>query len=278
MQKFNYHTHTNRCGHAQENLQDKDYVELFIKKGFNKIAFTDHCPHREVIDKRTNMRMKYSELEEYLESVKNMKEAYKGIIDIEFGFEVEYLPGLEEYLLELKDKTDKLVLGQHFIYDDNNKDLKIFRRNKEENLFSDEQLLDYANYIKRAMELNIPDIIVHPDLYMLDRSEFGNIEKQVAEIICKAAEKNNIPLEINLTEASMFLINLRDKISYPCKEFWEIASKHNVKVIYGVDAHYRAQINQYEECIKLVNKIIGEDIVQKLNFCNENLEVEKECC
>lgn len=273
MQKFNYHTHTIRCGHAQKDLKDKDYVELFIKKGFNKIAFTDHCPHKEVIDKRANMRMDYSELDEYINSIKNLKETYKEIIEIESGFEVEYLPGLEDYLLELKSKTDKIVLGQHFIYDENNEVLKTFRRNKEENSFSNEQLLDYANYIKKATELNIPDIIVHPDLYMLDRSEFGDIEKQVAEIICEAAKKYDIPLEINITDSHMFLINLRNKISYPCKEFWEIASKHNVKVIYGIDAHYEAQINQYEESVKLANKIIGEDTINKLNFCNEKLEI-----
>lgn len=269
MQKFNYHTHTSRCGHAQKTLKDEDFVELFIKKGFNKITFTDHCPHRKVIDKRINMRMDYSKLDEYLNSIKKLKKTYKGIIEIESGFEVEFLPGLEDYLLELKNKTDKIVLGQHFIYADNNKDLKIIRKYK----FSDEDLIKYANYIDTAMKLQIPDIIVHPDLYMCTRNEFGAIEEKVAEMICKSAENYNIPLEINLTEVFMYLAKLKDEISYPCRGFWEIATKHNVKVIYGIDAHYETQINQYEESVKLANKIIGEDTIKKLNFCNEKLEI-----
>ena len=61
MQKFNYHTHTRRCGHADNNMSDEDFVKEFIKKGFTKIAFTDHCPEKEEIDHRTNMRMKYNE-------------------------------------------------------------------------------------------------------------------------------------------------------------------------------------------------------------------------
>ena len=207
--------------------------------------------------------MNYDEKENYLESIKKLKEKYKDKIEIETGFEVEYLPGQEENLLELKEMTDKLVLGQHFIYADNNKDLKIFRRDK----FNDDDLIKYANYIDAAMKLNIPDIVVHPDIYMLSRTEFGKTEKKVAEMICESAEKYNIPLEINLTEAYMYLSNLKDKISYPCKEFWEVASNYNVKVIYGIDAHFKEQIRMYEESIELVNKIIGDNIIQKLKFC-----------
>lgn len=28
MQKFNYHTHTYRCGHADNNMYDEDFVKL----------------------------------------------------------------------------------------------------------------------------------------------------------------------------------------------------------------------------------------------------------
>ena len=48
MQNFNYHTHTYRCKHADDNLNDEDYVKLFIQEGFKKIAFTDHMPDTSV--------------------------------------------------------------------------------------------------------------------------------------------------------------------------------------------------------------------------------------
>lgn len=273
MQKFNYHTHTRRCGHADNNITDEDFVKLFIQKGFTKIAFTDHCPEKEEIDHRKNMRMKYSEKDEYLNSIKSLKEKYKDIIEIETGFEVEYLPGQEENLFELKNETDKIILGQHFIYNDNKSEILIFRRHN----FSDNELLRYAEYIKLAVEKNIPDIIAHPDLFMLGRNKFGDVEKQVSNIICSVAEQYGVPLEINLSDPNLYLLGEKDKIEYPCKEFWKIASEYkNLKVLYGVDAHFEYQIMNYEKAIEVANKHIGQDVIDKLHFCNKRLDIEWE--
>lgn len=264
MQKFNYHTHTYRCGHAQKGITDEKIVKDFIEKGFTTIAFTDHCPQKEIIDTRHNMRMRYSQKEEYLDSIKILKEKYKDKIKIETGFEVEYLPGQEENLFELKNEVDKIILGQHFIYDDNMK-LKIFRHAD----FTDKDLIKYAESIKVAIEKGMPDIIAHPDLYMLTRDLLGETEKEVAEIICSAAEKYNIPLEINLSDPAMYVIGKKEKINYPCKEFWKIVSRYDVRVLYGMDAHYEDSIQNYDKTVKIANEVIGEEIINKLHFCKE---------
>ena len=266
MQNFNYHTHTYRCGHADPELTDEDYILEFIKMGFKKICFTDHSPEKNKIDKRTNMRMDYSQKEDYINSIKKLKEKYSAQIDIEVGFEAEYLPDDEENLFELKKETDKLILGQHFIYDDN-KRLRIFRQAD----FTEEELLRYAAYIDAAMEKGLPDIIAHPDIYMLNRNEFGVVEAKIAHKICESAQKYQIPLEINLTQPCLYYQNIRKKIVYPCKEFWEIASTYNIKVVYGIDAHFKEQISLYKESIETVNNHLGEEIIKKLNFCNEDL-------
>lgn len=265
MQKFNYHTHTARCKHADYTLTDEDYVLNFINLGFEKIAFTDHAPWKDNIDKRTRMRMDYSEINNYLESVNNLKEKYKDKIEIESGFEIEYLKDRENELLELKGKCDKLVLGQHFIYNKNKDDLLIFRYHN----FTDNELLEYANYITEAIEKRIPDIIVHPDLYMINRDNFGEIESAVAHTICKAAEKYNIPLEINISDAAMCIAKYKNKIDYPCKKFWEIASLYNIKVLYGMDTHHLYQFINYETSLQTVNDIIGENTLSKLKFINK---------
>lgn len=271
IQKFNYHTHTKRCGHADNNMTDDDYVKLLIKKGFTKIAFTDHCPQKEKIDFRKNIRMEYSEKDEYLKSIKLLKEKYKDKIQIETGFEVEYLPGQEDNLLELKNETDKIILGQHFVYDDKKTDLLVFRKS---DYADDEKILKYAEYVKTAIEKKIPDIIAHPDLFVLGREKFGKIEEKVTHMICSIAEEYGIPLEINLSDPNMYLLGKKDKIYYPCKEFWKIASEYkNLKVVYGIDAHFEYQIVNYEKAIEAVNKHIGKDIINKLNFCNDKLDI-----
>lgn len=279
MQKFNYHQHTYRCGHADLDYTDEDYVLEYIKMGFEKIAFTDHCPQKSRIDKRTNMRMKYDERHEYLDSIKKLREKYSDKIEIETGYEVEYLPGEEENLKELKNETDKLVLGQHFIYDDN-KELKIIG---QPNPLNNDELFTYAAYIEKAMELGIPDIIAHPDLYMLKRKEFGKREELVANLICKAAEKYNIPLEINLNKIfrktyfendklnSLPLEEQKKKLSrvdYPCKGFWNIAKEYNIKVVYGIDVHHKGEILLWNELLELSHEILGEEILDKLSFIN----------
>ena len=266
MQKFNYHTHTYRCGHAQMDFTDEDYVLEFINQGFNRICFTDHMPEKSKIDKRSNMRMDYKEKDNYFKSIQELKEKYKKQIKIEVGFEAEYLPDDEENLFELKNEVDKIILGQHFIYSDDKK-LRIFRQAD----FTNNELLRYAKYIEIAMEKGLPDIIAHPDIYMLNRNEFGKIETKVANIICAAAEKYQIPLEINLTYPCLYYQNKRKNIIYPCKEFWQIASKYNIKVVYGIDAHFKEQITLYKESIEIANNHIGYETINKLHFCNENL-------
>jgi len=261
LQNFNYHGHTFRCGHADNTMSDEDFVKEFIKKGFKKISFTDHCPHKDGTDDRRVMRMSYKEKDEYLNSIKELKEKYSGLIQIETGFEVEYRPGKEAALLEMKNEVDRIVIGQHFILDGDNKLIRLRFHD-----FTDEELLTYAKYLDMAMEKHIPDLVAHPDLYMINRESFGEVETKVAHIICSSAEKNNIPLEINLSEAFLYLSNIKNRVYYPCKEFWEIASNYNIKVLYSIDAHYKEQIRMYEECIEFVNNLIGKDTIEKFNF------------
>ena len=51
MQKFNYHQHTYRCGHADLNYTNEEYIQEYLKMGFKKIEFTDHCLQKSGIDK-----------------------------------------------------------------------------------------------------------------------------------------------------------------------------------------------------------------------------------
>ncbi len=280
MQNFNYHQHTYRCGHADLDMRDEDYVLEYIKMGFKKIAFTDHCPEKNKIDKRENMRMDYDERNEYLSSIKKLKEKYSEKIQIESGYEVEYLPGEEENLLDLKSEVDKIILGQHFIYDDNN-NLKIIKLKSDEVKYTNEDLIKYAEYICKAMELGIPDIIAHPDMVMYARDRFGEIEEEATNMICKCAEKYNVALEINTNDIfrrvfyeDRVIKELTEKeqqqklkeVKYPCREFWKITSNYDLKVLYGLDVHHRGQITLFKELVRFANQILGDEIINKLNF------------
>ena len=279
MQNFNYHQHTYRCKHAELNAKDEDYVQEYLEIGLEKIAFTDHCPEKNPIDKRKTMRMRYDERIEYLESIKKLKNKYSGIIDIQVGYEFEYLPGEEANIKELKDETDILILGQHFVYNQNGKDLSIIGWEP----CSEYDLIKYAEYLEKAMILGFPDIIAHPDLFMLGREKFGKIEEETTRRICETASKYNIPLEINLNNIffrTFFDIETRTlknegieeqysklkTISYPDKGFWKTVSEYDIKVLYGLDVHNLGHIRHFEDLIKLSEMIIGKETLSKLNF------------
>lgn len=277
MQNFNYHQHTYRCKHADLDMQDEEYILEYIKMGFKKIAFTDHCPQKSKIDKRPYMRMDYEQKDEYLCSIKKLKDKYSDIIEIETGYEVEYLPGEEENILELKKEVDKIILGQHFINDYNN-NLKTTHGGEN---YSDIELIKYMESINMAIKSGIPDIIAHPDLFMYVRSNFCKIEYNISNMICETAEKYNIPLEININDIfkkvyyenneinNLPLEEQRrrlSKVKYPCKQFWEIASNYNIQVLYGIDVHHRGQILLFNKLVEFANEILGHDIINKLHF------------
>ena len=90
MQTFNFHTHTYRCNHA-DNVPDAAYVEKHIEAGFDRMAFTDHCPWswfdaRTDLPPKYRLRMRCDQKAEYLSSVNELKEKYKDIIKIYSGF------------------------------------------------------------------------------------------------------------------------------------------------------------------------------------------------
>ena len=257
MQNFNYHTHTYRCGHA-DLIEDVEYIKEYIKMGFKRVAFTDHCPEKEVIDDREKIRMRYEQRKEYLDSIKRLKEKYADKII-----------------------TDKLVLGQHFIYD-KNKNLRVCGRDS----FTKEEIMEYASYVEKAIELGIPDIIVHPDNYIQSRGKFEEDEAKVAHRICKVAEKHGIPIEINLAQvfnATYYKDRVLNddsieiqkgrlgSVPYPRKEFWQIASNYDVKVLYGIDAHHKGQINLFNNLVTLANEIIGMETISKLKFAENEI-------
>ena len=71
---FNYHTHTKRCGHAVG--EDEEYVLQAIKLGIKKLGFSDHVILPEGFE-QPGIRGSSTQLEDYLNSVKYLKEKYK---------------------------------------------------------------------------------------------------------------------------------------------------------------------------------------------------------
>lgn len=286
-QDFCFHTHTQRCGHGAKDTGDEEWVEYAIKGGIKKLAFTDHIPLPDGMNHKANSRMDIAEVESYLTSIHYLQEKYKGQIEIESGFEFEYSDRDLAHLQELKSKTDKMVLGQHFVIDDNGQEHGIVR-GKGGKQISDEVLDLYAESIISAMDKDLPDVIAHPDLFMQVRDSFGAKEEKITRAICRKAIEKGIPLEINFgkiaskVESKKPVDELKKRIPYPSPEFWKIVAEEtrlarengqDLHVIYGKDAHFPEQLST-EKDYEIARAIIGEQTLEQLHLVTEHKELE----
>ena len=286
-QDFCFHTHTQRCGHGAKDTGDEEWVQNAIKGGIKKLAFTDHIPLPDGMNYKANSRMDIAEVDSYLKSIEYLQEKYKGKIEIESGFEFEYSNRDLEHLQELQSKTDKMVLGQHFVIDNNGREYGIARGNGGKQI-SDETLNLYAESIISAMDKGLPDVIAHPDLFMQARDNFGAKEEEITRAICRKSIEKGIPLEINFgkiaskVDSGMSIEDIKKRTPYPSAEFWKIVAEEtktakengqDLLVIYGKDAHFPGQLST-EKDYKIAKAINGEQTLEQLQIVTENKDLE----
>lgn len=231
-QKFNLHTHTTRCGHA-EGL-DIQYVESAIDAGFKMLGFSDHIPFAGV--KMPGDRMSYEQKKEYVLSLKELQKKYHGQIDIKIGYEIEYFEEYDEYYLELRKECDYFILGQHLKYMGYEYDCYC----------SDDDVLSYVQQVENAVKKGFITYIAHPDYFMLGRRQFSEVCREAAHRIARISLDYDVPLEINLNGfrygKKCYQFDNKDnkyeeRYAYPFREFWEIVSTYGCQVLYGYDAH-----------------------------------------
>lgn len=247
MLKYNYHTHTKRCGHAFG--EDEEYVLKAIECGYKELGFSDHVMLPGMTQK--GIRGEYSELENYLSSIKTLKEKYSDRIVIYCGLECEcfeeFLPYYRD-LLETR-KVDYLILGQHFYLDENKCFKSCIWGAKDINEAQDK----YIDLLIKGMKSGLFKYVAHPDVYCLHDANFNTRFEEIAHKICKTAIEENLPLEINLCKTTN-----GDKTTwrYPNENFWKIASKYGVRVVVGVDAHSPSMLDSvaFDRANELIKK------------------------
>lgn len=220
----NFHTHTYRCHHAKGT--DRDYIEAAIKAGYTEIGFSDHVPYLFPTDYYSDFRMKPSETEEYVNSIRKLQKEYKDKITIRLGFEVEYYPQLFNNLLGfLKPFSyDYLILGQHFTkneFDENS----FYSGHKTK---STEILDTYINQTLEAVKTGAFLYFAHPDL--INYTGDKEIYKEKMHYFVKELKTLNIPLECNF-------LGFWDKRNYPNETFWRLVAEEQNPVVIGLDAH-----------------------------------------
>lgn len=217
-----FHIHTYRCKHAG-NERDELYIKRAIELGASRITFTDHAPFP---NNPFDNRMDIESLQEYINTLKELRDRYKTDIDVKIGLEIEYLPSFKDYYRWLfeKEDFDILMLGQHMY--ECGKGQYSFSIDKAS--LKKEEAKGLCNAIIEGMMTGYFDVVAHPDR-IFRKCELWNweMEKLSADMI-KLAIENNIVLEQNISSMS--------KKNQYWKEFWDLVPE-NVNTIIGLDAH-----------------------------------------
>ena len=241
-----FHVHTFRCGHA-ENIPDKAYVEVALELGASDIWFTDHAPFP---DDPFGARMKFSELDEYLRTLSELKARHTNI-NIHIGLETEYFPsfdksGYYEYLRS-RPEIEMLLLGQHMAEMSDSPPSYSFSEGSDFLNRNEYKLL--GNAIVQGASTGYFDAIAHPDrIFRRCDSWDSNMEKMSVAII-QSAINADIPLEMNLASA--------ENPIYYKKQFWALVPDF-VQRIVGYDAHFIDEVKSRYAAISRHLMAFGE--------------------
>jgi len=236
MNKTAFHVHTYRCGHA-ENIPDEAYVKKAIELGVKSIWFTDHAPFP---NNPFGARMQYSQLEEYIQTLSELKKKYSEI-NIHIGLETEYFPsydktGYYQYLRSIPE-LEMLLLGQHMAEISDNPPAYSFSLDTEQ-LYKEEYRL-LGNAVIQGIKTGYFDAVAHPDRIFRRCTEWNQEMQDLAMKIIRTAVSLHIPLERNLASF--------ENPKYFRQEFWNSVPEEAEQLI-GLDAHsLRELTSRYKE-------------------------------
>lgn len=232
MERYNYHTHTYRCQHADGT--DREYVLEAIRNGYERIGFSDHVM-LPGITSQYHIRGDFSLTENYFQSIRALQKEFQNEIKISLGFECEWDRRFIAYyrsLLEDK-KVDFLIFGNHGIS---------FTKNGEHILQTKNKYAFLNIYLQKsicAIKSGLFRIFAHPDIFMSVTS-WGKKTEDISYVICHLAKQYDVALELNLgkvitTGIAEYYGEMR--YPYPYNLFWKIAKEVGNTIIVGLDAH-----------------------------------------
>src|SRR5215831_21005351 len=94
-----YHMHTPLCRHAVG--EPVELAAHAVKVGLREIGFSDHNPMPR--DNFDDWRMNASNLDTYVAKVEEARRKFPDLV-IKLALEVDYIPGYEDWILELAAK------------------------------------------------------------------------------------------------------------------------------------------------------------------------------
>ncbi|MDO4331612.1 MAG: histidinol-phosphatase [Eubacteriales bacterium] len=249
LERVNYHGHCERCRHARGPA--RSYAEEAIRKGLVRLGISDHLPFP---DDRFGLRMPYSEMEDYLREIRDLKEEMKGILKIFCGFEGEYFKEDRKYYEELlaDDRCEYLLLGQHYFPAAQGGLVNAYQ-------IKDPILCeDYSRSVVEAMKTGYFRYVAHPDLIFINDFAWDIHCERACDILIEGALRYHFPLEYNANgfrrKKQMYADG--ERYPYPYERFWQKVKTAKIDVYVGSDCHEPEQV--YDDVVEMAYEKLEE--------------------
>jgi len=230
-----YHMHTPLCYHAVG--EPVEYAAHAKEVGLDEIGFSEHSPMPR--DDFDDWRLLRGKLDEYVEKVRKAQRDHPDLV-IKLALEVDYLPGLEDWIRELAGAHpwDYFIGSVHYVspvWDiDNPKKLSEWSKHDPWEVWS-----MYFERLAMAAQSGLFNTIGHADLC----KKFCFYPKRdctpLFEQFLDAAAKSGVAIELNTA-------GLRKdcKEIYPSPAFLALAASKRVPITFGSDAHAPKEVGQ----------------------------------
>jgi histidinol-phosphatase (PHP family) len=250
--KIDYHTHHNRCGHAEGGLED--YVRRAVELGVAQLGLSDHMPllHVDPATYYPEMAMPMDQLPEYVEECLRLKEKYKGLIDIRVGLEGDYIEGYEEEIEQIVRAYpwDYVIGSVHFLGE-----WDISDHRQVHNWEGKDPYEVYARYydaVRKAARTGFYDYIGHIDVIKRFGIKPDRDTWELERATLDAVREQGLAIELNASGLRMPAEEM-----FPSRRMLEYALKVGIPVTLGSDAHHPDRVGQYLDRAEALLKEIG---------------------
>lgn len=247
--RVDYHTHHDRCGHAQGEMAE--YIEAAIAAGLDEIGLSDHSPILHLGDQERplpRIAMGRSELPAYVSEMAMLRERYAGRIIVRLGIESDYIEGLEETYRALWQRypLDYVIGSVHFLGAWN-----IFNREIPAGKSAEEVYNDYLRATQLAARSGVYDIIGHLDALKTNGHIPDFAITPLLEETVRVLAETGVAIELNTS-------GWRKSCSdcFPRMELLARCFHWGVPVTLGSDAHAPGDVaHRFDDAVALLREV-----------------------
>jgi histidinol-phosphatase (PHP family) len=225
-----YHMHTTFSDGKEGYLS---YLEAARKKDLAEIGFTDHITLLPV-----DWCVREIDYPVMRENLKNLCNDFSEDVQVRFGLEVDYIPGMEKEIREVIAyfPVDYVIGSVHFIGSWNfDSDRSLYGKWPNDDLYN-----MYFDLVQQAAKSRLFDVIGHFDLIKKFQCWPESDQTHLYAETLKILKEADVVMELNTSGFDRMCGEF-----FPNRKIMELALKNGIPITLGSDAHSPNQVARH---------------------------------